>query len=161
MMNEQHTQLSAAAETGRGPAESAESVDVFAHDIHELLFDLLLRVRGLVESVANAHDLSPPQLLVLRALDSPRSMGELAVALRCDASNVTGIIDRMEERGLVERRVAPDDRRVKNVVATPAGEQLRAQLQRQIVARSPVVTALTAAERYALVGLLRRLTAAP
>lgn len=158
-MDEQQTQLSATAEPGRGPATSAESVDVFAHEIHELLFDLLLRVRGLVESVVTAHDLSPPQFLALRALDSPRSMGELAVALRCDASNVTGIIDRMEERGLVERRVAPDDRRVKNVVATHEGEQLRARLQRQIVASSPVVTALTAAERYALVGLLRRLTA--
>ncbi|MFN2556937.1 MAG: MarR family winged helix-turn-helix transcriptional regulator [Nitriliruptorales bacterium] len=138
-----------------------EASDVFAHEIHELLFELLLRLRGRVESAASAHDLSPSQFLVLRALDSPRAMGALAVALRCDASNVTGIIDRLEERALVRRRVARDDRRVKQVVITPEGERLRDELRRQVVENSSVATGLTAAERYALVGLLRRLLAAP
>lgn len=160
-MGDQQAQPSAATRQRDDQAPSAGSPDVFAHEIQELLFQLLLRLRGHVEAVASAHDLSPAQFLVLRALDWPRAMGELAVALRCDASNITGIIDRLEERGLVERKVAPDDRRVKNVVVTHEGERLRAQLQRQIVQRSPAVTALTAAERYALVGLLRRLTATP
>ncbi len=142
-------------------AASFEARDVFAHEIHELLFDLLLRLRGGVESVASAHDLSSAQFLVLRALDSPRAMGALAVALRCDASNITGLIDRLEERGLVERQVAREDRRIKQVVITPEGERLREELQRQVVESSAVANGLTAAERYALVGLLRRLSATP
>ncbi|MDP8961795.1 MAG: MarR family transcriptional regulator [Actinomycetota bacterium] len=158
-MGDQGRRVSAPSEPGRDSPESAGAADVFAHEIHELLFDLLLRLRGQVESATSAHGLSQPQFLVLRTLAAPRSMGELAGALRCDASNITGIIDRLEERGLVERRVASDDRRVKNVVLTREGERLRGQLQRQIVERSQVVTALTAAERYALVSLLRRMTA--
>jgi len=50
--------------------------------------------------------LSPPQGIVLRLLDQPRPMGELAAMMRCDNSNMTGIVDRMEERGLVRRAPA-------------------------------------------------------
>lgn len=159
-MIDRQGQPSADTWPGSHPDASGETLDLFAHEIHELLFELLLRLRGHVESVASAHELSSAQFLVLRSLDSPRAMGELAVALRCDASNITGIIDRLEERGLVERQVALDDRRVKHIVVTPEGERLRTQLQRQVVEHSPV-TALTAAERCALVSLLGRLTATP
>ena len=50
-------------------------------------------------------DLMPPQQMVLGLLDEPRTMGELAQQLHCDNSNITGIVDRLTERGLVERRV--------------------------------------------------------
>lgn len=155
---DQQTQPSADSWRSRhDPVGSGGSIDLFAHDIHELLFELLLLLRGQVEAVASSHGLSSAQFLVLRSLDSPRAMRELAGALRCDASNITGIIDRLEQRGLVERQVARDDRRVKHIIVTPEGERLRDQLQRQLIERSPAVTALTAGERYALVGLLRRL----
>ena len=48
-------------------------------------------------------DLFPPQLMVLKALDRPRPMSEVAATLACDSSNLTGITDRLEERGLVRR----------------------------------------------------------
>ena len=51
-------------------------------------------------------------------------MGELAEHLYCDASNVTGIVDRLEGRGLVERKPDPNDRRVKRLVLTPQGQTL-------------------------------------
>ena len=50
-------------------------------------------------------------------------MRQLADAWSCDASNATWIIDRLETRGLAERRTKPGDRRVKLVVLTPAGER--------------------------------------
>src|SRR6187431_3214207 len=60
-------------------------------------------------------DLMPPQQMVLGLLDEPRPMGELAQHMHCDNSNITGIVDRLTERGLVERRAAPGDRRAKLV----------------------------------------------
>jgi MarR family transcriptional regulator, organic hydroperoxide resistance regulator len=72
---------------------------------------------------AQEQGLTPGHMKTLFELDAEegRSMGELATALVCDASNVTWLVDRLEERGLVERRPHPSDRRVKTVVLTPAG----------------------------------------
>ena len=58
--------------------------------------------------------------MVLALLDEPRPMGELAQHMHCDNSNMTGIVDRLAERGLVERRPAEGDRRVKLVALTDA-----------------------------------------
>ena len=76
-------------------------------------------------------DLMPPQQMVLGLLDEPRPMGELAQQMHCDNSNITGIVDRLTERGLVERRAAEGDRRVKLVALTDAGRAIRER------ARSP------------------------
>ena len=56
----------------------------------------------------------------------PRPMGALAESLHCDASNATWLVDRLEERDLVERGTVPTDRRVKTVVLTPLGAKTRA-----------------------------------
>ena len=56
-------------------------------------------------AVIREYDLAPPHWIALRALGEPKPMGELAKQLACDSSNVTWITDRLEERGLVERRV--------------------------------------------------------
>jgi len=58
--------------------------------------------------------------------DQPRPMGALAESLHCDASNATWLVDRLEERGLVERGTVPTDRRVKTVELTPLGAKTRA-----------------------------------
>ena len=50
-------------------------------------------------------------------------MGELASALSCDASNVTGLVDRLESRGLLQRSPSAEDRRVKVLSLTPLGAQ--------------------------------------
>ncbi|MGK8522697.1 MarR family winged helix-turn-helix transcriptional regulator [Nocardia asteroides] len=61
-------------------------------------------------------------LTVLRR--GPVAMRALAETLACDASNVTGIINRLEKRGLVRREVNESDRRVTNLVITPEGERV-------------------------------------
>ena len=66
-------------------------------------------------------------LLVLDA-EHPQPMRALADAWACDASNATWMVDRLEQRGLVERRPFPRDRRVKAVVLTPVGTKTKAQL---------------------------------
>jgi DNA-binding MarR family transcriptional regulator len=60
--------------------------------------------------------------------DRPMPMGTLAQAWNCDASNATWVVDRLEERGLVERRMLPTDRRVKTVVLTELGVKTKAEL---------------------------------
>ncbi|HEX2127331.1 MAG TPA: MarR family transcriptional regulator, partial [Thermoleophilaceae bacterium] len=52
-------------------------------------------------------DLAPQQMIALKSLDEPRPMSALAGMLACDSSNVTGIVDRLESRGLVERQSSP------------------------------------------------------
>lgn len=81
-------------------------------------------------------DLAPAQALAIQELqaDRPISMRELAGRLRCDPSNITGLIDRLEIRGLVERRAHPADRRVKYLLLTRAGELLRQRLEAQLFA---------------------------
>jgi DNA-binding MarR family transcriptional regulator len=75
--------------------------------------------------------LTPGHLKALAVLDpeEPRPMRALADALSCDASQVTWLVDRLEERGLVERRARANDRRVKTVALTPAGVAARSRLQ--------------------------------
>jgi DNA-binding MarR family transcriptional regulator len=77
---------------------------------------------------ASQLDLHPAQAGALLQLASPLPMHELAKCLACDSSNVTGLVDRLEARGLVTRKPSPDDRRVKHVLLTPAGERVRDQL---------------------------------
>jgi DNA-binding MarR family transcriptional regulator len=109
-----------------------------------------------IPTIANELDLSPPQAIVLRLLAEPRTMSELATAMACDNSNVTGIVDRLEERGLVERRAAERDRRVKLIAATGAGTKLREELNRRLAEPPDAVRALSAADQRALRDILRR-----
>ena len=68
-------------------------------------------------------DLAKQQAFALVHLepDQPKPMSELAAAMFCDASNITGIADRLEARGLVERVPSAQDRRVKTLVPHPRG----------------------------------------
>ena len=69
-------------------------------------------------------------------------MGSLAHAWNCDASNATWVVDRLEERGLVERRMLPTDRRVKTVVLTELGVRTKAELFDALHAPPPEFLAL-------------------
>jgi DNA-binding MarR family transcriptional regulator len=60
-------------------------------------------------------------VLTMLEADSPQSMSRLAEALDVSVASMTGIVDRMEKRGLVERRHEERDRRVVLVYPTPAG----------------------------------------
>lgn len=102
-------------------------------------------------------DLTPPQAHLLRELaPGPRPMGELAGRLGCDASNVTGLTDRLEARGLLERRAAPGDRRKKVLALTQEGERLQAALWERLMTDSPVAAGLDVQEQEVLLGLLQR-----
>ena len=84
-------------------------------------------------------------------------MGRLAQSLACDASNVTGLVDRLESRGLVRRRPSPEDRRVKVLDLTPAGARLRSIVLERMSRPPENLNRLSADEQRALVRILRRL----
>ncbi len=85
-------------------------------------------------------------------------MSELAVILNCDRSNITGLVTRLERRGLVQRVSDPSDRRVKRLTLTGDGISCRAMLQSQLVTESPATAGLEPSERHALLTLVRKLT---
>src|SRR5215510_14463505 len=93
----------------------------------QLLMKLFLTQRADFPSLASEFDLSPAQCHVLHLLEpgQPLPMGRIAEGLACDATNVTGLIDRLEIRGLVRRQASAGDRRVKVLELTPAGIRLR------------------------------------
>ena len=105
-----------------------------------------------------AFDLTVPQYMALQALRrNGRSctMSELAEAAFQVAATVTGIVNRLEARGLVVRRANPDDRRSLRVSLTPAGEALLAQIARHKQDHLQAYLGhLSDAERRALVGAL-------
>jgi len=82
------------------------------------------------------------KLLLELEPDDPRPMRALAETFACDASNVTWMVDQLEERGLVERRTFRDDRRVKTVALTALGEKTKAQLLRRVYAPPDDLVAL-------------------
>ncbi|MGI8512664.1 MAG: MarR family winged helix-turn-helix transcriptional regulator [Solirubrobacteraceae bacterium] len=123
-----------------------------------LMWQLVSAQRPRFVAVAREHDLFPPQAAALDRLDpqQPVAMSELAGKLFCDPSNVTGIVDRLEARGLVERVSAPHDRRVKMLQPTPAGARLRAKVHAAMSAPPAELTALSARDADALRAILRR-----
>ena len=106
-------------------------------------------------------DLSPQLAKAFQALREPLSMGELAEHLYCDASNVTGIVDKLEGRGLVERKPDPNDRQAKRLVLTPQGQTLwQAHHDRvfdEAAADLPCFPALSGEDRRVLLDLLQRM----
>jgi DNA-binding MarR family transcriptional regulator len=104
---------------------------------------------------ASERGLTFPQAFLIRQLGRPLSMKAAADRMHCDASNLTGIVDRLEARGLVVRRPHPTDRRVKELVLTDAGERLRNQLDK-LPPYAPRLSELSADDRATLIELLRR-----
>ncbi len=105
-----------------------------------------------------ASNLTPPLLKALLSLepDGAEPMRVLAKGWGCDASWVTGIIDGLEERGYVERRVLASDRRVKVVQVTELGEQAKARALERLHEPPWCISALDLPDQVALRDLLRK-----
>ena len=86
----------------------------------------------------------------------PLPMHKLATLLACDNSNVTGLVDRLEARGFVAREPYERDRRVRHIVLTPLGEQLRDQMTQRMARPPEGFDRLTLAEQRQLRDLLKR-----
>lgn len=114
-----------------------------------------------VPAVASEFDLSPMALKLLYTLEpgAAEPMSVLAETLFCDASNVTGIVDRLEARGLIERRDSPRDRRVKLIALTDDGAILREQIRQRLHEPPEQIAALSRDDKRTLRDILRRAVA--
>ncbi len=132
--------------------------DPLTVEVVDLIGTVVARYYEEYEHAAAEHSLTGAQARVLSLLAlEPLPMRRVAQRLKCEPSNVTGIVDRLEARGLVERRPDPADRRVKLAAPTDEGartaERLRSSLD---FAREPLGQ-LTVAERTLLKELLQRM----
>lgn len=127
-----------------------------AHDLSARLFLVIDRMRSDFAAIAAEFGLTPLQARSILQLEEPQPMRALADHLACEPSNVTGLADRLEASGLVER-VSGEDRRVKLLQLTDQGARLRRRLSQRVAAGSTVTAKLNAAERRTLSALLDRL----
>ena len=146
-MHEQQRQA-----TGGTDCLVVETVDAF--------FAVLQRMSAHLSTTAAGLGLAYQQAHLVRTLREPVPMRECARGLGLDASNFTGLVDRLEAKGLVERRPDPEDRRVKLVALTGEGHALQARLETLLMAAPPLVAGLEPHEVATLRDLLRRALAA-
>src|SRR6266700_3555905 len=127
-----------------------------------LLYELIQEDRDALSRIAVDLGIPSAHLNLIRHLSpvAPAPMISLAKALRCDDSNVTGLVDKLEERGLLSRRIHPSDRRVKLVVLTGEGRALRERLLQRLSEPLPFIARLTTKDKRALRDILRRAKAA-
>ncbi len=132
--------------------------DELTLEVVELIGTVVARYHEEYEEAAAEHALTGAQARLLSLLSlEPLPMRKLAQKLKCEPSNVTGIVDRLESRGLVERRPDPADRRVKLAAATEEGRRVARSLRESLrFAREPLA-GLAEEERQTLRDLLKRM----
>jgi DNA-binding MarR family transcriptional regulator len=132
--------------------------DALTLEVVDLIGTVVARYHEEYDDAAAEHALTGAQARLLSLLSlEPLPMRRLAQKLKCEPSNVTGIVDRLESRGLVERRPDPGDRRVKLAAVTDEGRRVARGLRESLhFAREPLAE-LSRDERLALRDLLLRM----
>jgi MarR family transcriptional regulator, organic hydroperoxide resistance regulator len=129
--------------------------------IVETIIYLYTESRRLTKDQAARHGLTGPQLSVAKILEDigDLSLSELSERINAQNSTVTGIVDRMEREGLVERKRSSDDRRVVHIRLTKKGHELARSMNFKPfeIFRSAFEHALTRDELGQLVQLLDKL----
>jgi DNA-binding MarR family transcriptional regulator len=133
-------------------------MDPLTAEVVDLIGTVVARYYQEYDAAAAVHRLTGAQARVLALLSTgPMPMRQIAQRLKCEPSNVTGIVDRLEAQGLAERLADPADRRVKLGAATAAGRETAADLRDSLdFAREPLA-GLSVVERTMLRDLLQRM----
>ena len=132
-----------------------------AAEVWRRIFDFIITTHAQRDGVLQRFGFTAGDSKALMFLDADegRTMHSLAEAWTCDASNATWMIDRLEQRGLVERRPVAGDRRVKKVVLTPLGVETKAALREALCQPPPELLELSLADLEALRDALAKLPA--
>jgi DNA-binding MarR family transcriptional regulator len=137
-----------------------------ARRLHGLLVTTLRRrsLRDPIAAACAAHALSAPQVHTLLAVgaDGGLTMGDLARRIAVTEKTVTGLVDRLERDGLVERRRDAGDRRVIHVALTGAGRALHRRLEAGLLrALAMLLGRLDQADRRDLFRIVGKLASTP
>jgi MarR family transcriptional regulator, organic hydroperoxide resistance regulator len=133
-----------------------------AREAWMLLFQLFRSQRREMMTLHSDFQLNPAQVHLLLNLEPEVGvpMSELAEALACDASYITSLVDKVEDRGLVQRLPSPADRRVKLISLTPEGVDTRERLLERCSQPPPFIAALSDTDKTALRDIFLRATQA-
>lgn len=134
--------------------------DSAASELADALFNFMPLVVNHVNERLEEFGMTNTDYWALRTIDAPMPMNELAHCMEFDPSYVTIVADRLEGLGLVERQPHPTDRRVKNLVLTKKGEQLKKSIPGTLWSGPNTFSALSDGEQTTLVAILAKLAAA-
>jgi DNA-binding MarR family transcriptional regulator len=109
------------------PANRDALLDAVVGELHEMIG--MMRCAGTGRMVRSGISMTHVHILWLLEHHGDLTMGRLAELVDVSLSNASGLIDRMEERGLVERVRVPDDRRVVLVRVSPEGARMRDEIE--------------------------------
>lgn len=128
--------------------------------LEDALIRTSFRIMAVLTRIGSEHDLSLTQLRLLGLLRDRRPrMTDLATFLGLDKSTMSGLVERAERRGLVVRDKSPEDRRVVDVLITPAGRELAERVQAEVrTALQPFTDRLRVDDRAQLTQLLDAIT---
>jgi DNA-binding MarR family transcriptional regulator len=127
------------------------------------LFRFLLCNKQQIITIGQEYGLTATQTITLLLMGEdtrPRPMNSLCALFNCDPSNITGIVDGLEHKGLIMREEKPDDRRVKMLRLLPAAEELRHAILQKLSDQSGYLfTSLSESEVATLAALMQKVTA--
>ena len=132
------------------------------NDFYYALVSFMLQAKQQVVAAAAEFGLTSVQALTLLTIKQrdQRSMSEFCKLYECDASNITGIVDGLEQKGLVSRQAHPQDRRVKIIRLETAGHNLQKKLISRIAESSPhLFQGLSQKEIQQLATLIKKIAA--
>jgi len=134
--------------------------DQLNQEIYDALIEFIGSMFAHGEKLAERFGVPLFTVKAMHWLDGGIAMKELARRMRCDPSFVTAVADSLEKRGLARREPNPADRRIKNLVLTAEGLELKDRLEREMLAQMPWCSALDQAERKSFHALIRKLISA-
>lgn len=129
-------------------------------EIFDALAEFFAQTLQRAEHIADEFAVPVFCMKAMHLLDESLAMKELGKRMHCDASFVTVIADALEQRGLAKRAPNPADRRIKNLVLTPHGLDLKDRMERALLGQMPWSGTLDAHEREVFLALLRKMTGA-
>ena len=132
--------------------------DPLTVEILNLLAEMTTRFYAEYDQVAAAHQLTGGQARMLALVaDEAMPMSQLAGRMKCEPSNITGLVDRMEKRGLVTREPDGRDRRIKLVTPTEQGRDVAGRIWTELDYAANPLAGLDLTERETLRDLLRKI----
>lgn len=132
------------------------------HNFYLSLLEFLMTAKQHLTAIGDEFGLTGIQAVTLLLVDEhhPRPMKNFCSLYHCDASNVTGIVDGLESKGLVSRQNDPNDRRIKIICLKPAGKKLqRTIIKRLDAANGFLFDPLTDQEARSFVHIVEQLAA--
>ena len=134
--------------------------NISIEESYQVLIGFLMLAKRRVIELGAEHGLTGMQTMMLFMLDKPKPMNSFTKAFNCDASNVTGLVDGLEQKDLAKRFESPHDRRIKMVELCDRGRHVRSALLRGLAQQdNRLHSRLTPDEFQTFVSLLQKITA--